>query len=465
MGSGLPSSPAGDSGVVTSSGFGTGGEGDRCFGGSRCLGRFIAERWALAEAKPSTEGLAARRAALQMLDAVLRRGRTLESAAQAERSLAANDHGLAIAIAGEVLRRMPDLDALIDSSTRNRLPDDSKARLVLRIALAQKLGLGTPDHAVVATALPLVDGGPRRLVHGVLGNLLRRGIEADPAPRLPADVEHRWTEAWGADVVDAARRQIASRPPLDLSFKSDESAQAFAVEHGGQSLAARHVRLHDAGSVADLPGFGSGEWWVQDLAASLPARLIPPEAKAVLDLCSAPGGKAMQLAAAGHDVTAVDFAEQRLDRLRENLTRTGLSAKLVAADILNWKPDRQFDAVLLDAPCSATGTFRRHPEVLYRARPRIIAESAELQAKLVDRSADWVGPGGTIVYSVCSLEPQEGEEIIAAFLRGHPGFRVDPPADAIVAVSGEGWLRILPGALGNVGGMDGFFTARLVRAA
>jgi 16S rRNA (cytosine967-C5)-methyltransferase len=425
----------------------------------------MAGRCALAEAKPRAEGLAARRAALQMLDAVLRRGRTLDSAARAERSLAPNDHGLAIAIAGEVLRRMPDLDALIDSSTRNRLPDDSKARLVLRIALAQKLGLGTPDHAVVATALPLVDGGPRRLVHGVLGNLLRRGIHADSAPRLPADVEQRWTEAWGAGVVDAARRQIASRPPLDLSFKSDERAQAFAAEHGGKSLAARHVRLHDAGSVTDLPGFGSGDWWVQDLAASLPARLIPAEAKAVLDLCSAPGGKAMQLASAGHDVTAVDFAAQRLERLRENLSRTGLSIELVAADVLKWRPGRQFESILLDAPCSATGTFRRHPEVLYRARPAIISESAELQAKLLDRSAEWVGPGGNIVYAVCSLERAEGEEIVSAFIRGHPEFRLDPPASVPVPVSGEGWLRILPGAFESDGGMDGFFTARLVRAA
>ena len=224
---------------------------------------------------PSVEGSPARRAALQMLDAVLRRGRTLDSAAQGERALPANDHALAIAIAGEVLRRMPDLDVLIDSATRNRLPDDSKARMVLRIALAQKIGLGTPDHAIVATALPLVDGGPRRLVHGVLGTLLRRGLPTIDAPHLPGDAEARWGEAWGADIVEAARRQIAARPPLDLSFKSDEAATAFATESGGLSLAPRHARLRDAGSVADLPGFASGEWWIQDLAASLPARLIP----------------------------------------------------------------------------------------------------------------------------------------------------------------------------------------------
>jgi 16S rRNA (cytosine967-C5)-methyltransferase len=401
-----------------------------------------------------------------MLDAVLRRGSTLDSAARAERSLPANDHGLAIAIAGEVLRRMPDLDSLIDSATRKRLPDDSKARLVLRIALAQKLGLDTPDHAVVATALPLVDGGPRRLVHGVLGTLLRRGLTAAEAPHLPADVEQRWSEAWGNEIVEAARRQIAARPPLDLTFKSDQAAQDFAAEHGGRSLAPRHVRLFDAGAIGDLPGFGDGEWWVQDLAASLPARLVPGDAGAVLDLCSAPGGKAMQLAAAGHDVIAVDSSEQRLERLRENLDRTGLSAEMVVADVLKWRPPGEFDAILLDAPCSATGTFRRHPEVLYRARPRIIAESAHLQARLLASAAQWLRSGGSLVYAVCSLEPQEGEAIVSAFLREHRDFRIAAPENLpdFARPAAEGWFRILPGLLESEGGLDGFFTTRLVRA-
>ena len=354
---------------------------------------------------------------------------------------------------------------MIDSATRNRLPDDSKARLVLRMALAQKIGLETPDHALVATALPLVDGGPRRLVHGVLGTLLRRGVTASKAPHLPADVEQRWSAAWGKDVVEAARRQIASRPPLDLTFKSDEAARAFSTEHGGKSLASHHVRLHDAGAVGDLPGFGAGDWWVQDLAASVPARLIPSEAKTVLDLCSAPGGKAMQMAAAGHDVIAVDSSEQRLKRLRENLDRTKLSADLVAADALKWSPNRDFDAILFDAPCSATGTFRRHPEVLYRARPRIIAESADLQSALLARAAQWLRPGGSLVYSVCSLEPKEGEAIISAFLHAHPEFRIEPARNVpdFLSPTGKGSLRILPGLIESEGGLDGFFTARLVR--
>jgi len=414
---------------------------------------------------PSVEGVAARRAALQMLDAILRRGQTLDAAAGSVRNLSGPDHALAVAIAGETLRRLRDLDGLIDSATRQRLPDDSKARMVLRLALAQKIGLGTPEHALVATALPLVDGGPRRLVHGVLGTLLRRGVPDIPSPRLPSQVEERWKAAWGDEALHAARRQIAKRPPLDLSFTDDEEAQAYAEAHDGVSLAPRHVRLQSS-SVSALAGFGEGRWWVQDLAASLPARLIPSEAQHVLDLCAAPGGKTMQLAAAGHCVTAVDASASRLARLRENLQRTQLDAKLVEADALKWKADGQYDAILLDAPCSATGTFRRHPEVLYRARPKVIAEGAQLQGQLLDRAAQWLRPGGTLVYSVCSLQPEEGEEVVRAFLDRHGRLRVASAEDLpeFVPVAPEGWVRILPGLLEAEGGLDGFFMARLVHA-
>ena len=426
---------------------------------------------------PDAAGVGARRAALQMLDSVLRQGRTLDAAAQGVRGLAPADHGLAIAIAGEALRRLPDLDALIDGATPRPLPPDSKARMVLRLALAQKVGLGTPDHALVATALPLVDGGPRRLVHGVLGTLLRQGLPPLEAPRLPRPVEQRWIAAWGEAMVEAARRQIAVRPPLDLSFADGATAQAYAQANGGVSLAPRHVRLEQSTAVPGLAGFIEGwrkpgssadeplsPWWVQDLAASLPARLIPANATDVLDLCAAPGGKTMQLAAAGHRVTSVDAAKSRLARVRDNLQRTHLHANLVAADVLTLEPGRTFDAILLDAPCSATGTFRRHPEVLYRARPPVIAASVALQSRLLDRAARWLAPGGALVYSVCSLEPEEGEAIVAAFLAAHSDFRLDPPTQLpeFVTPDQSGRVRILPGLLEDQGGLDGFFAGRLV---
>ena len=413
-------------------------------------------------ANNNQEGVPARKAALRILDAVLRRGQTMDNAAQAARDLPPADAALASAIAGETLRRLPDLDALIDGATRQRLPDDSKARTVLRMALAQKIGLGTPDHALVATALPLVDGGPRRLVHGVLGTLLRNGLPSLDAPRLPEAVEDRWRSAWSDDVIQAARRAIAHRPSLDLSFADDEACETFSE---GKSLAPRHRRLEHHAAITGLTGFEGGQWWVQDLAASLPARLVPADARRVLDACAAPGGKTMQLAAAGHDVTALDRSESRLARLSDNLARTGLKAETVVADALDWSPDALFDAVLLDAPCSATGTFRRHPEVLYRARPAIIEQSAELQARLLARAADWVRPGGSLVYAVCSLEPPEGEERIEAFLAERPDYRLEPAPKLVDGVTPHqrGWLRILPGMLESEGGLDGFFTAHLVR--
>jgi 16S rRNA (cytosine967-C5)-methyltransferase len=216
--------------------------------------------------------------------------------------------------------------------------------------------------------------------------------------------------------------------------------------------------------VSELPGYGAGGWWVQDLAASLPARLIPAEGS-VLDACAAPGGKTMQLAAAGARVTALDRSESRLARLSANLERTSLSAELVTADATTWDAPDAYDSVLLDAPCSATGTFRRHPEVLHRVRPAFIREAAAAQLSLLTRASDWVGPGGRLVYSVCSLELEEGEQVIDAFLAANPGWLVEAPDDLpdFVTPDARGWVRILPDLLESEGGLDGFFIARLVR--
>jgi len=415
-------------------------------------------------------GFPARRAALRLLDAVLRRGLPLEQAlgsATKDIPLPA-DRALAHWITALVLRHMADLDALIDSATRQRLPDDSKARMVLRLALAQALLLETPHHAVVATALPLVDGGPRKLVHGVLSALLKRGGKLPAVAQLPDAVELRWGAQWGEEVVEAARGLIAQRPPLDLSLRDAAATADWVAQLGGISLAPGHVRLPAESAVTELPGFGTGDWWVQDLAASLPARLLGQgKGGRALDLCAAPGGKTMQLVSAGWDAVSVDQSERRTERLRANLERTGLSATVVSANLLDWTPDRAADAILLDAPCSATGIFRRHPDVIHRVGPRQIAELAELQAKLLDRALDWLTPGGKLVYATCSLEPQEGEAQIEAMLARRSEVRLaEIDAAALpegIVPSGTGTIRTLPGTLAAQGGLDGFFMALLTK--
>ncbi len=409
-------------------------------------------------------GTAPRRAALRLLDAVLRRGEALDAALPlATRALHGGpDRGLAHAIAAETLRRLPDLDALIDSATRQRLPGDAKARFVLRIALVQALSLGTPPHAAIATVLPLIDGGPKRLVHGVFGTLMRQNAALPEQPTLPAHVAERWRTHWGDTMVAAAARAIAAPPPLDLTLRSDN-----LVHPDGVSLAPGHVRV-EGGDVPTLAGYAEGGWWVQDVAASIPARLIGRGAGHALDLCAAPGGKTLQLAAAGWQVEAVDVSQTRAERLAQNRARTGLSFDTVIADVLDWAPATPADAVLIDAPCSATGIFRRHPDVLYRAHPAVIAEAAALQARIFDRAADWVKPGGMLVYATCSLEPDEGEAQLDRFLAAHDDYAIEPARSdelpAGISAHSNGYVRTLPTMLSDAGGCDGFFVARLRRA-
>jgi 16S rRNA (cytosine967-C5)-methyltransferase len=416
-------------------------------------------------------GFPARRAALRLLDAVVRRGQPLETALHgATQGLTDRaDRSMVHAMVAGVLRHMRDLDALIDSATREPLPEDAKARMVLRLALAQALLLETAHHAVVATALPLVDGGPRKLVHGVLGTLLRGEVTLPALPALPLPVEERWTAQWGEEVVEAARHALATRPALDLSLKDVAETADWAERLGGVSLAPGHVRLPAETEVTKLKGFGDGAFWVQDLAASLPARLLGPgNGRTVLDLCAAPGGKTMQLAAAGWTVISVDQSARRLERLQESLTRTGLTASIVTADLRDWAPEAPVDAILLDAPCSATGIFRRHPDVLHRVGARQIAEMAEVQAGLLDRVIGWLKPGGRLVYATCSLEPDEGERQIEALLARHDDIRpasIDIAAlpDGVTPIA-EGQLRTLPGLLAEQGGLDGFFVGALERS-
>lgn len=409
-------------------------------------------------------GTAPRRAALRLIDAVLRRGDPLDTAAHAAtQGLPPPDRAFVVAIVSETLRWMTDIDLLIDSATAQPLADDVKARAVLRIALAQLLALKTPGHAVVSTALPLVVGGPRRLVHAILSRAQQEAWQLPEQASLPPETAERWSAQWGDAAVEAAQIAWSAAPPLDLSFAAAPDTAAWA---DATALAPLHLRLPRGDAVRDLPGFGEGGWWVQDLAASIPARLLGAgDGRTVLDLCAAPGGKTMQLAAAGWRVTAVDSSAKRLTRLAENLTRTDLAADVVQGDIRTWAPDAPADAVLLDAPCSATGIFRRHPDVLHRIEAREIADMATLQTELLMRAALWVKPGGTLVYATCSLERAEGEDQIAAFLDAHPGWTIDPArADELpagVAPEASGSVRILPGMLADAGGLDGFFIARL----
>ncbi len=406
-------------------------------------------------------GLPARRAALKLVDAVLRRGETLDSAVHnAVQGVAADsDRALARAIAAEALRWQTDFDALIDSATAQPLPDDAKPRAVLRLMLAQWLRLGTPPHAVVATALPLLVGGPKRLAHGVFAALTRRGASLPASPTLPPAVTARW-----GDRAEAIAAALAEPPPLDLTLKDPAQTAAWAEKLGGVSLMPGHVRLPRGEMVDRLEGFREGDWWVQDLAAGLPARLIGAGNGRALDLCAAPGGKTLQLAAAGWQVTALDISAKRLERLQNNLDRCGLAAEIVAADALTWEPEGPFDAILLDAPCTATGTCRRHPDVLHRIGERHIAEMAALQQGLLERAVRWLAPGGRLVYAVCSLEEAEGAGQAARVALAPDAIRADELPQGLVP-DAAGWVRTNPGMLPKYKGLDGFFMARWQAAA
>lgn len=401
-------------------------------------------------------GFPARKSALRLLDAVLRRGETLDVAAhgalQALRGAA--DKALARALAAEALRWLTDLDALIDSATRQPLPEDAKARAVLQLMLAGWLRLDTPPHAVIATGLPLLSGGPRRLAHGVFSTLVKQGASLPAAPTLPPEVSARWG---GRAAAIAAG--LALPPPLDLTLRDPAGTAEWAERLGGVSLLPGHVRLPRGTAVENLEGYDEGAWWVQDLAASLPARLLGEgQGRRALDLCAAPGGKTLQLAARGWQVTALDMSAKRLERMGQNLKRTSLGAKTVVADALAWESEERFDAVLLDAPCTATGTCRRHPDVLHRIGPRQIAEMAELQAAMLERAARLLAPGGRLVYAVCSLEREEGEDRAARVaLTPDPVGAEEIPG---FAPTPEGWLRTDPAMLAEAGGIDGFFIAR-----
>ncbi|WP_207537520.1 RsmB/NOP family class I SAM-dependent RNA methyltransferase [Sabulicella rubraurantiaca] len=390
----------------------------------------------------------ARLAASHLLEAVLERGRSLEEALDTVPAMEARDKAAGHRIAAMVLRRLGSLDAALEPWLRRQPP--APALRALRIGAAELLLLGTPAHAAVSAAVSVV---PKPLT-GVVNAVLRRVAEAGPAVLEGLDAERLDTPSWlwaswhaaHGPAVRAIARAHREEAPLDLSLKP-----GAAPPPGGEALPGGTLRFPAGTRITELPGFTEGEFWAQDAAAALPARLLEARpGERVADLCAAPGGKTAQLAAAGAEVVAVERDAKRLLRLRENMERLRLPAELVQADAAQWRPGRQFDAVLLDAPCTATGTIRRHPDVPHLKRPKDVPTLAAQQKTLLDLAARLVKPGGRLVFSTCSLQAEEGE----AHLRALPGgFALDPTPEAP-----EGWLRTRPDQ-----GMDGFFIARLRR--
>jgi 16S rRNA (cytosine967-C5)-methyltransferase len=415
----------------------------------------------------SAAALIARQSALALLGAALSRRGGLDEALGAPRylSLSPQDRGFARAVVMATLRRLGPIDRALDGKLRREPPEPT--RDLLRLGLAQAFWLDTPAFAAVDTTVSLTPKPLRGLVNAVLRGVLREGKPSEDAEALaPPWLLARWRAAYGdAEAMEVAA-QIALEPATDLTLR-DSADAAMAETLEAERLPEGSLRLVRRGDVAAWPGYDEGRWWVQDRAAAIPARLLRAQAGGTaLDLCAAPGGKTLQLAATGAAVTSVDQSAGRLRRLAAGLARTGLAAEIVAADAADWSDTRVFDDVLLDAPCSATGTFRRHPDVLWNVKPGDIPTLVQLQARLLASAARRVKPGGSLVYSVCSLEPEEGESQVRAFLAGRSDFAADPIAPGeggapAASLTPQGWLRILPHQA--AGGLDGFFIARLRR--
>ncbi len=439
------------------------------------------------ENAPDTPGLAVRRIAADIVEGVLRRNRPLDElldssdGAAGLAALSERDRALTRALVYVVLRRLGTLHHLLEFFLDRGLPAKApRLETALLLGAAQILFLDVPDHAAVDLSVRLAqEDRPashfRGLVNAVLRRMTREGKERLAAlDTVLLDTPPWLMQRWIATYGEAIAREIAvangREPALDLSVKKD--APQWAEKLGGRVLPTGSVRAIVHGAVTALPGFDEGAWWVQDAAAALPARLLGDVAgKRVADLCAAPGGKTAQLVVAGANVTAVDRSAPRLKRLRENLTRLSLDAELVCADAATWEAE-PFDAILVDAPCSATGTIRRHPDVPWLKHPADILKLAALQRRLLECAVALTKPGGAIVYCTCSLEPEEGAAIVADLLARDQSVRRVPIAPAEVAgesvfISADGDLRTLPCHLpdtdSRLAGLDGFYAARLER--
>ncbi|MFJ5368964.1 RsmB/NOP family class I SAM-dependent RNA methyltransferase, partial [Bosea sp. CER48] len=379
-------------------------------------------------------------------------------------------------------RRLGTIQHAIDERLDRGSPRQSGPfEPILTAAAAQILFLDVPDHAAVDLAIRHLHEDARSARYAALGNaVLRRLVRerdqvlaetaADAFRDTPEWLAASWSETYGPQVAAAIAASHREEPSLDVTVKADAARWAEALD--GIALPTGSVRLRERQAIAELPGFESGDWWVQDAAAALPAKLLAPQAgERIVDLCAAPGGKTAQIAAAGAEVTALDRSAPRLRRLKANLARLGLTAHVVTADAATWKAE-PFDAVLLDAPCSATGTIRRHPDVAWTKLPEDRDRLAGLQARLLDAAAELTKPGGRLVYCTCSLEAEEGEAQISAFLARHPQFRRKPVEPAEIgglteAIDANGDIRTLPhqlkGDSPRLSGWAGFYASRLIR--
>ena len=425
-----------------------------------------------------TNSLISRRVAAFAVKEVLENHNPLEQVLSGQsdyNSLEARDRAFARLIAATTFRRMGQIDAALKPFVRQR--PTKLVYAALQTAAAQILYLGTPAHAAVGETVAMLKSrgsskGFANMANAVLRNVVDKGPNLagaqPPKVNIPGWIRGEWERAYGRQAGRKMSAQLMKDPVLDVSVKAN--ASDWAVKIGGEAIAAQSVRLGKIGDVTALEGFDAGDWWAQDVAASLPVQLLGDvKGLRVLDMCAAPGGKTMQLAAKGAIVTALDKSEGRLERVKENLDRTKLSAEIICADALEWAPEGDlYDIVLLDAPCSATGTFRRHPDVLYNRSPKDVANLVRLQDKLLAKAAEFVRPGGTLLYCTCSLMPKEGQPRVDTFLQNLPDFRLIPilnvPSLALPQEAfSEGSLRSLPYYLEDKGGMDGFFIARLER--
>jgi len=435
--------------------------------------------------QPEVPGLAARRIAVDLLDGVLRRRIALDEQLTGKgahpgiASLADRDRALMRRLAATALRRLGTLRHLLGGFLEKGFPADApRTEAILLIGAVQILWLEVPDHAAVDLSVRLAQADRRAARYGGLVNaVLRRVAQNREALSLgnttrdtPDWLLARWRKTYGTETARAIAVANGHEPALDLTVKQDP--EGWAERLRGRVLPTGSVRTLAQGAISLLPGFNEGAWWVQDAAASLPARLLGDvRGLSVADLCAAPGGKTAQLSFGGARVTAVDRSPARLERLRDNLARLALDAETVAADVLEWQAG-PFDAVLLDAPCSSTGTVRRHPDVPWLKAEADIAMLTASQQRLLDRALELVKPGGVLIYCVCSLEPEEGGEQIARLLARDACFARKPIATCELAghaefVTGDGDLRTLPQHLPDPdprwGGLDGFYAARLVR--